>query len=211
LLHCKIWVWRKYLVIRGVLESKVCHCKNEFNFSDDLVKGGTAPFDPSMNIDNDQTYSKKGTIWREKDVKLGKSVELKNVVLGAGSVIGDGATITNSSIGRKSVVPAGVFVQDSIIWDNVILNQGCKIYRSIIATDNVLSNDTRLGLGTVLPPKTNLPADTAISDNQTFTIYTSTGQPFLNPADADAKQSEEIPIGMSIYMSILINSLVKPH
>jgi carbonic anhydrase/acetyltransferase-like protein (isoleucine patch superfamily) len=175
-----------------------------FNFSNDLVKGLTSPFDPLMNIENDQTYFKKGSIWREKEVKVEKSAQLRNVVLGAGSVIGDGASVVNSVIGRKSIIPAGVVIEDSILWNNVTLSQGCKIRNSIIAADNILVNGIHLGFGVILPPQTNLPTGTEIPDNQTFTVYSSNGQPLPNSEDPDDEEFEEIPIGIShsVYVQI---------
>lgn len=159
-----------------------------------MVKGITAPFDASMNIANDQTFSKKGSIWREKDVKIEKSAQLKNIVVGSGSVIGDGVVLTNTVIGRNCVVNSGVVVEDSILWDNVKLNPGCKIRQSIITTDNVLPDSSQLGYKTVLPPKIQLSPGLQIQNNETFTVYDSSGKPLPKPEDSDDEQ-EQIPMG----------------
>ena len=145
----------------------------------------TAPFDSSMNIDNDQTFTKKGSIWKERDVKIDKSAQLKNVIIGSGSVVGD-AILTNTIIGRNCNIQSGVVVEDSILWDKVTLNSGSKIRQSIITNDNVLS--TQLGTRTVLAPKTQV---STTFDNTTFTVY---GHSPAETEDSD-DESEQIPIG----------------
>ena len=145
----------------------------------------TAPFDPSMNIENDQTFAKKGSIWKERDVKIDKSAQLKNVIIGSGSVVGD-AILTNTMIGRNCNIQSGVVVEDSILWDKVTLNSGIKIRQSIITNDNVLS--TQLGTRTVLAPKTQV---STTFDNTTFTVY---GHSPAETEDSD-DESEQIPIG----------------
>lgn len=150
-----------------------------------------------MNIEQDQTFTKKGSVWREKDVKVESLTELNNVVVGAGSSIGETATITNSVIGRQCVIPSSAVVEGSIIWNNVTLGEGCKVHGSIIMEGNNLSNDIRIGRGTVLLPKTNLPAHTQISDHESFTTYTSDGQPIEKSVDEDEEEVHPVPIGMS--------------
>jgi ADP-glucose pyrophosphorylase len=150
-----------------------------------MTKGMTAPFDPLMNIENDQTFSKKGSIFRERDVKIDKSAQLKNVIIGSGSVIGD-VVLTNTIVGRNCSIQSGVVVEDSILWDKVTLNSGSKIHQSVIANDNELS--MQLGLRTVLPPKTQVSAS---SDNITFTVY---GHTPVETEDSD-DEPEQIPIG----------------
>jgi len=162
-----------------------------------MVKSVTAPFDASMNIANDQTFSKKGSIWREKDVKIEKSAELKNVVIGSGSIIGDGAVLTNTVIGRNCTVQSGVVVEDSIVWNNVTLNEGCRIHQSIITDDNVLAASTQLGKRTVLPPKTQLSTAMKIQDNEIFTVFNAEGK--LLPKSEDYEdEAEQIPIGIPL-------------
>ena len=162
-----------------------------------MVKGSTAPFDASMNITNDQSFSKKGSIWREKDVKIEKSAELNNVVIGSGSTIGDGVVLTNTVIGRNCTVQSGVVVEDSILWNNVTLNEGCKIHQSIITDDNVLLRSTQLGKRTVLPPRTQFSTALKIQDNETFTVFHAEGKPLPKSEDYE-DETEQIPIGIPL-------------
>ena len=163
-----------------------------------MTKGMTAPFDPLINIEYDQTFSKKGSIWRERDVKIDKAAQLKNVIIGSGSVIGD-AVLTNTVVGRNCSIQSGVVVEDSILWDKVTLNAGSKIHQSIVTNDNELS--TPLGIRTVLAPKTRVSTS---PDNTTFTVYGHTPE---ETEDSD-DELEQIPIGTQ-SLELSNNSFVK--
>ena len=164
-----------------------------------MVNGRTAPFDPSLNIENDHTFSKKGSVWRERDTKIEKSVSIKNAAIGSGSVIGNGASIINSVIGRNCHIPPGAVIEDSILWNNVTVSSpDSKIHRCIIGSYVTLPKDTRLGMGNILPPKTSLPANLKLEDNnQTFTVFTSdTQQSHSKSEDSDSDDDfETVPIG----------------
>jgi translation initiation factor eIF-2B subunit epsilon len=155
-----------------------------------------------MNIEQDQTFTKGGSIWREKDVKLGNvnMTQLSNVVVSSGSSIGETATLTNSIIGRHCSIPNGAVVKDSVIWNNVTLNEGCKISGSVIMENNILPKNTQLGPGTVLLPKAHLPENSEISGHGTFIPYDSHGKPFDKPEDDEDEDEslESIPIGTCI-------------
>src|SRR5271169_5769240 len=117
-----------------------------------MAKGLTAPFDPSLNIEGDNDFSKKGPVWCDRDVKVGKTVQLQNVVIGKGSVIADGVSIENSIIGRNCQISGGRgVITDSVLWNNITVNSGCDIRKSIILSDNVILKDIHLGSGTIIP------------------------------------------------------------
>src|SRR4030095_15074264 len=99
-----------------------------------------------MNIGNDQSFSKKGSIWREKSVKIDKSAQIQNVVLGSGSIIADGVVLMNTLVGRNCSIQSGVIIKDSILWDKGTVTTGCKIHQSIITTENEILNSTQLGI-----------------------------------------------------------------
>ena len=162
--------------------------------SNDMLSGITAPFDPVMNLENDQTYAKKGAMWREKDAKVDKTAQVVQSVIGSGTTIGENAKISNSVIGRNCVIPAGVIIENSILWSKVILNHGVSIQKSIIA-ENTIPEQTTIGIKNVLPPNTEFIVD--LEANESFTIY---GQ---HPQDTDSdSDSEFIPIGTPSVFNI---------
>jgi translation initiation factor eIF-2B subunit epsilon len=160
-----------------------------------MAKGLTAPFDPSLNIEGDNNFSKKGFVWRDRDVKVGKTVQLQNVVIGKGSVIADGVSIKNSIIGRNCQISGGA-IADSVLWDNITVNSGCEIHKSVILSDNDVLKDVHLGSRTIILAHTQLPEATKIPDNARFTVYTATGQPLVVSDDNDDadEDEDEIPI-----------------
>jgi hypothetical protein len=173
-----------------------------------MVSGLTAPFDPSMNLERDQNFNKRGSIWRERDVKISKSAKVNNSAIGSGSIIGDGAIVANSIIGRHCVVSPNTIVEDSILWNNVIINSHSKVFQSIIAEDNTLPSDTQLGVHTVIPHKSELSSFVTTSDNSTFTIYPINDS---SPKDEDSEdESELIDIGI-LLVNCLLQSLFKSN
>jgi translation initiation factor eIF-2B subunit epsilon len=169
--------------------------KITINSSMDVTAGLTVPFDPSMNLENDQTFSKKLTVYREKDVKIGKLSQLKNVVIGAKTIIGDGAVVVNSVIGRNCIIQPGAIIRESILWDNVVVETGVKLTQSIVAEDNSLKLNHRLSERAILPPKTDIFIPSNPGTSKTFTIYGSQPpQPITEDSDSD--QDEDIPISI---------------
>ena len=171
-------------------------CEGRADESVDMAKGLTAPFDPSINIEGDKDFIKKGSIWREKEVKTGKTAQLQNVIVGKGSVISDGVSIENSIIGQNCQISIGV-IKDSVLRDNIVVYPGCDIRKSIILSDNDILNNTHLGSGTIVPPHTQFPGSTKIPDNLHFTIYSSTGQPIVrshDDSDSDSEDPDDIPV-----------------
>ena len=161
-----------------------------------MAKGLTAPFDPSMNIEGDNAFSQRGSIWRDRDVKIGKTVQAQNVVIGKGSIIADGVSIENSIIGRNCRILGGT-IKESFLQDNVTVQACCNISRSVIFSDNSILRDTHLGPGTIILPHTQLPESTKISAHTRFTIIDSAGHTLVLPHDSDDSDDEDqddIPI-----------------
>lgn len=150
----------------------------------DILNGVTAPFDPSMNVENTQNFIKKGSVWLDKDVKIEKTALVKNAVIGSGSLIGDGASVSDSIIGRNCVVPAGVQIRESILWNDVVLHKGVQMNRAIIASNSLIPEDTWLGCA-VLRTKTKLAASTKFPASTSLIVYESDGQPYINEDSSD--------------------------
>src|ERR1700736_1528118 len=119
-----------------------------------MAKGLTPPFDPSLNLESCQTFTKRATVFQEKDVKIEKSAQAKNSVVGSKTIIGDGAVIVNSIIGRNCTISPGAIIQESILWDNVVVESKVKLDHAIVAQDNSLKADHNLVSRVVLPRNT---------------------------------------------------------
>src|SRR2546421_4552939 len=153
-----------------------------------------------MNLRNDQTFLKKGDSWRERDIKLEKTAQIKESVIGAGSMIGDGATVVNSVVGRKCLIGPRAVLRDSILWDNVTVGQDVRILHSIVEMDNDVLNGCQLN-GAVLLTKTKLPSNTTINGNDSFTVYGRDGNPIDYAEDSD-EEDASFQIGIILVISI---------
>src|SRR5579862_9531806 len=149
-----------------------------------MLQGLTAPFDPMMNLENDQTYAKKASMWREKDVKLDKSAQVTRSVIGAGTTIAENTIISNSVVGRGCVIPVGVTIENSILWSKVILNSGVTVKKAIIS-ENTIAEGTTIDEKNVLPPLTHLDVD--LPAQPSWTVYGQTPK-----EDSDSESDEEV-------------------
>lgn len=74
----------------------------------------------------------------------------KNVMVGDGTLLGSGVSISDSVIGRNCRIGDDVVLNRAYIWDNVVLEKGCKVSQSILADGVSLKADTVLSKGCVL-------------------------------------------------------------
>lgn len=74
--------------------------------------------------------------------------EIRNSLLGAATVIHDGARIENSIIRREAVIEEDVVLEDCIIMDYVRVRRGSKLKRVIVDRHNVIEPGTQIGYDT---------------------------------------------------------------
>jgi translation initiation factor eIF-2B subunit epsilon len=163
-----------------------------------------------MNLQNDQTFVKRGDNWREREVKVDKSAQVKESVIGAGSIISEGTTVVNSVVGRKCVISPRAVVRDSVLWDNVIVGRGVHILHSIVEMDTHVPDGSHLSRGVVLPRKTILPPNTTIQGTDTFTVYATDGPPIPSSEDSD-NEDESFQIGIFLKHPFLTKRYTQPH
>jgi glucose-1-phosphate adenylyltransferase len=71
--------------------------------------------------------------------------ELRNSLLGAATVIHDGARITNSIIRRETVIEEGAELEDCIIMDYTRVCRGAKLRRVIVDRHNIIEAGDVIG------------------------------------------------------------------
>lgn len=74
----------------------------------------------------------------------------KNVMVGDGTLLGSGVSISDSVIGRDCRIGDGVILNRAYIWDNVVIEMGCKVIQSILADGVCLKKNTLLSKGCIL-------------------------------------------------------------
>jgi translation initiation factor eIF-2B subunit epsilon len=148
-----------------------------------------------MNLENGQSFSKRGSIWQERGINSA-SAQVKNAVIGSRTTIGEGAVITNSILGRNCIISPGAVIKDSILWNNVTVNQGARVNRTVIAAHNTLPTNCQISGGLVIPPNSSI-SNEAISESKSFTIYGR--KPSVPSEDAfEDSDNEDEPIPICI-------------
>jgi glucose-1-phosphate adenylyltransferase len=71
--------------------------------------------------------------------------ELRNTLLGAATMVHDGARITNSIIRREAVIEEDVVLEDCIVMDYVRISRGAHLRRVIVDRHNVVEAGDRVG------------------------------------------------------------------
>ena len=71
--------------------------------------------------------------------------QLQNTLLGAASIVCEGAKIRNSIIRREAVIEEGAEIEDCIIMDYVRVGKGAKLRKVIVDRHNYIAPGARLG------------------------------------------------------------------
>jgi glucose-1-phosphate adenylyltransferase len=75
--------------------------------------------------------------------------ELRNTLLGAATMIHDGARLTNSIIRRETVIEEDVVLDDCIIMDYVRICRGARLRNVIVDRHNIIEPGDRIGFDPV--------------------------------------------------------------
>lgn len=88
----------------------------------------------------------------------------KNVMVGDGTLLGAGVSISDSVIGRNCRIGDGVVLNRAYIWDNVVIEKGCKISESILSVGVSLKENTVLSNGCILCDGVTIGPDVALEN-----------------------------------------------
>jgi translation initiation factor eIF-2B subunit epsilon len=164
-----------------------------WKMSCDVVNGVTAPFDPGMNLERDQTFSKKVGGWREKEVRVEKSATLQKTAIGSQTTIAEKANITKSVIGRNCRVAADVTIENSVLWSNASVSAGALIQNSIVLEGCTIEG--KVGEMLVISANSPIPPFGARKS-------------FIKPGEEDSdSEIEDIVIGTSLKTTLTLANL----
>lgn len=88
-----------------------------------------------------------------------------NVILGANSVVHDGARIVNSVVGDNVIIGNRVVLDSCFVFSNVIIHGGCNITSSVVGFNCVLCSDCCIINGSIIGDRVQLPSNTTV-DNE---------------------------------------------
>ncbi|KAM0134223.1 hypothetical protein ACHAP3_005536 [Botrytis cinerea] len=118
----------------------------------DVLGRWTYPLVPDSNLVAGQTYKfQRGGFCKENGVILARTCKIgRRTVLGAGTSIGDGSTIINSTIGRGCRIGKNVTIKNAYIWDDVIVGDGSSVEQTIVANNVLIGQKCKISEGSLL-------------------------------------------------------------
>ncbi|KAF5022878.1 hypothetical protein F66182_5070 [Fusarium sp. NRRL 66182] len=138
--------------------------------SRDVLDRWTYPFIPECNIVPKQSYQRHihGVV-AEHGAFYANDAKISNSIIGRDSNIGSGSNISDSIIGRDCKIGANVVLVDSFIWNDTTIEDGARIYRSIVADsatvgkNSSVSEGSLISFGVSVGEDVALPKDTVVS------------------------------------------------
>ncbi len=134
-----------------------------YNFADNDVPGQVAPYwvdvgtigtywqanmdlageNPALNLYSDE-WSIMTPPDKEPPAKFARRACAEYSLLSGGDII-DGALILRSVLGRRVLAGFGSEINECILFDNVTVNEGVKLYRTIVCEDVIVPPNTLIG------------------------------------------------------------------
>ncbi|KAF9762506.1 hypothetical protein IL306_003388 [Fusarium sp. DS 682] len=138
--------------------------------SRDVLDRWTYPFIPECNIVPKQAYQRhKAGLVVEHGAFYATTSKIQNSIIGRDSNIGQESNISNSIIGRDCKIGNNVILKDCYIWDETKIEDGARIYRSIVAESTTIGKNSSIAEGSLISfnvdigENTRLPKGTAVS------------------------------------------------
>lgn len=96
------------------------------------------------------TFSRP-SVYLEEGVILAQSCDIRNVVIGSGTVVAANARVNSCIIGRNCKIMEGAEVTCSYLWDDVIVHAGSKVHDGCLLASQVeIGTAAVVGKGAVL-------------------------------------------------------------
>ncbi|KAE8740661.1 hypothetical protein FOCC_FOCC013809 [Frankliniella occidentalis] len=131
------------------------------NVTQNMIHRWTYPLVPDMLIsDNEKPYQYlKGNVYKQHPVTLSRSSIIQDdCVIGGGSKVGEGSSITRSVVGRNCQIGNGVKIEDSFVWDGCIIEDKCSIIRTVVGCNCIVRQGASLSQGCILGQGVQCPA-----------------------------------------------------
>jgi NDP-sugar pyrophosphorylase family protein len=148
-------------VIDGEYAARVRNLHTYAAVSRDIVRRWCYPLAPDNNVFGATTFRyQRGNIYIEGEVKLARSCVVgNNSVVGADTVIGEGARVSNSILGPNCRIAKNAVVEGAFLWRGVHVGEGATVRASLLA-DNV-----RVGARCTVPPGSVISYNVVIGDD----------------------------------------------
>ena len=170
-------------VISEKYAARVCNLHTYDSVSKDVIHRWVYPLVPDNPLTFPVPYSySRRNVYMGQNVTLGRGCVLEeDVVIGPKSSIGADTLISKSVIGKSCRIGERVIIDGSYIWDDVIIEDGCRLVRSIICNSAIIKSGSVLSQGCVVSynvtigPSCSVPPGTRITLKDDTSFLTSTG------------------------------------
>eukprot|EP00126_Sphaerothecum_destruens_P005930 Sdes_comp19120_c0_seq1m9831 len=159
-------------ILENEYAARISNLKLYDAVSKDIISRWVYPYTPDNNI---FTFSSckygRNNIYLHQDVILARSAVVRdNVVIDAGTHVGEHTTISASVIGKNCKIGKNVSIEGSYFWGNVIIGDFCNIKNSILCDNVVLKENVTLQEGCIISYGCVLGPEICLSSNSMITL-----------------------------------------
>jgi translation initiation factor eIF-2B subunit epsilon len=141
------------------------------NVNSDVIHRWAYPFVPDVNLFCDSTFEYiHPFLYKEQNVTLAQTASIgRDVLIGSGTSVGDGAVVERTTVGRNCAIGAGAVITGSILFAGVKVGAGVVVTDSIVCEDVVLQAGVKvprncvLGGGVVIAERVELAAESRVT------------------------------------------------
>ncbi|KAF4335005.1 translation initiation factor eIF-2B subunit epsilon [Fusarium beomiforme] len=146
--------------------------------SRDVLDRWTYPFIPECNIVPRQAYQRhKPGVVVEHGAFYATTSKIQNSIIGRDSNIGQESNISSSIIGRDCKIGNNVILKDCYIWDDTTIEDGARVYRSIVAESATIGKNSVLSEGNLISFNVNIGENTKLSKGTAISKVDSGNNP----------------------------------
>ncbi|KAK7208301.1 translation initiation factor eIF-2B subunit epsilon [Myxozyma melibiosi] len=139
--------------------------------SKDVISRWTYPITPDSNLLADQTFQyQRGHIYKEDDVVLARSCRINScTVIGARTVVDDGAVITGSVIGRRCKIGKNAKISGAYIWDDVTIGDNAVVDCAVIGDGAIIGESSHISPGAIISYNVKVGKGITVDGNKRLT------------------------------------------
>ena len=152
ILNSEIYNYRVYMdIIEQEYATRIVDWRTYHGICKDIIERWTFPLVLDNNSVGLSYLYNRGNIYKEKDVRIGRNVQIvNNTVLGYKVEIGNKCKISNCVIGEMTRIGEKCLIKNCYIFGNCIIGNNCCIQGAIIADNCVIGDNCNVGKGCIL-------------------------------------------------------------
>lgn len=145
--------------------------------SRDVLGRWTFPFIPENNLSPKTSYlPHPNNVIIEQSACHSSTARLRHSIIGAGTNIGAGSTVSNCIIGDGCTIGSGVSLTDSFVWNDVTIDDNATITRAIVADNVKIGKGVTLSTGSLLSFNVSVGDNTTVAENTAISALSADGK-----------------------------------